>query len=132
MCKSFILGYAHCRFILAKAFCIRSWIHTVHVYVYSWTMVFKSLKFLTKYLILFNLEMMQKNMQASQKRFQGRLKINRQLKRIPNSVTTANNNRNLPQQRRIPSSITTANTRNSDSRSKTLGCNVKHTIKSEC
>lgn len=70
------------------------------------------------YLILFNLEMMQKNMQASQKRFQGRLKINRQLKRIPNSVTTANNNRNLP--------------RNSDSRSKTLGCNVKHTIKSEC
>lgn len=83
------------------------------------------------YLILFNLGMMQKNMQASQKRFQGRLKINRQLKRIPNSVTTANNNRNLPQQR-IPSSITTANTRNSDSRSKTLGCNVKHTIKSDC
>lgn len=84
------------------------------------------------YLILFNLGMMQKNMQASQKRCQGRLKINRQIKRIPNSVTTANNNRNLPQQRRIPSSITTANTRNSDSRSKNLGCNVKHTIKSEC
>lgn len=82
------------------------------------------------YLILFNLEMMQKNMQASQKRFQGRLKINRQLKRIPNSVTTANNNRNPPQQRRIPSSITTAN--DSDSRSKTLGCNIKHTIKSDC
>lgn len=84
------------------------------------------------YLILFNLGMMQKNMQASQKRCQGRLKINRQLKRIPNSVTTANDNRNLPQQRRIPSSITTANTRNSDSRSKNLGCNVKHSIKSEC
>lgn len=63
------------------------------------------------YLILFNLEMMQKNMQASQKRFQGRLKINRQLKRIPSSVTTANN---------------------SDSWSKTLACNVKHTIKSDC
>lgn len=93
-------------------------------------MVFKSLKFLTMYLILFNLGMMQKNMQASQKRFQGRLKINRQLKKIPSSVTTANNYRNPSQQRRIPSSVTSANTCNSDSGPKTLRCNVKHTIKS--
>lgn len=54
------------------------------------------------YLILFNLGMMQKNMQASQKRFQRRLK----------------KNRNPPQQRKIPSSVTTAN--NSDNQSKTL------------
>lgn len=95
-------------------------------------MVFKSFEFLTMYLILFNLGMMQKNMQASQKRFQGRLKINRQLKKIPSSVTTANNYRNPPQQRRIPSSVTSANTCNSDSGPKTLRCNVKHTIKSDC
>lgn len=61
-----------------------------------------SLKFVTMYLISFNLEMMQKNMQASQKQFQKRLK----------------KNRNPPQQRRIPSSVTTAN--NSDSQLKTL------------